>query len=570
MRAANPRLEEFRILREGDEITLEFLIWTDNAKVPFRLIGSKHDYYRMAMGVSLDETAQVVVKADSSLTLTGTDKSKDSITLRLESKLAVPPPPKPAAPAAPSVSPEEQISREFMAAIESKNAKRLQEFAEKYPGSPWASKARAAVEREQETAAYTRALKDNTISSYQAFLGLFPNSPHRGEIEERLAVLTAENRAAEEKRLKEETAKQEASQRQAEKKAVEESFAAAKKAGTIQALSDFLAKYPKSDRAKEADALLRIARDDDAFDRSKGSAKGLSEYLADYPRGRHADEAEALLKDLKAAAEEEKTRAGAIRAVAADKPPAVDGKADDAAWKKAPVSRIPLAGPGADAVEVRAVHNGNRIYLLAQWRDRSQDVTYRPWIWDAAKKQYAQSEKVDDAFSVALFKGGAPSDACMLSGGAMDADIWLWRAFWGGLSGYASDQRIVASRDRLPKSNPFGDKAGRGQVWLQNVPDEGTPAWNFDVPLPDRTQQATVPSYISAKPSGSLADVQARGTWAGGMWTVEFSRAFDTGSGDDTPLVPKKSAVVAFAVYDHADKESHAHSGPVRLDIEGK
>jgi hypothetical protein len=46
---------------------------------------------------------------------------------------------------------------------------------------------------------------------------------------------------------------------------------------------------------------------------------------------------------------------------------------------------------------------------------------------------------------------------------------------------------------------------------------------------------STIPSYFSSVPTGSNADIVARGSFdeGTGTWTVEFKRARRTGNGDD-------------------------------------
>ena len=63
--------------------------------------------------------------------------------------------------------------------------------------------------------------------------------------------------------------------------------------------------------------------------------------------------------------------------------------------------------------------------------------------------------------------------------------------------------------------------------------------------------------FPSQKPAGSAGDVQAKGEYAGGKWTVEFKRKLSTGNKDDTVFAAGKSYGIAVATFDKSEKGDH-------------
>ena len=100
---ANPGLSSFRIFRSGDDITLAFGFKEGNERADFRLFGSRHDFYRMAMGVRLEETLRGMAKADPNVQPAGAERSDKTIVLRVQ--YSWPPPTAAAPPQTPAPAP---------------------------------------------------------------------------------------------------------------------------------------------------------------------------------------------------------------------------------------------------------------------------------------------------------------------------------------------------------------------------------------------------------------------------------------------------------------------------------
>ncbi|MBI5014283.1 MAG: hypothetical protein HZB55_02180 [Deltaproteobacteria bacterium] len=96
------------ISRSGDDITLSFGARRNEERADFRLFGNKHDYYRMAMGVHLNETFRLLTQADPNIQPIDVVKNDQDLILRLGyawSKASEPAQAPPAAAPLPSPSP---------------------------------------------------------------------------------------------------------------------------------------------------------------------------------------------------------------------------------------------------------------------------------------------------------------------------------------------------------------------------------------------------------------------------------------------------------------------------------
>lgn len=67
---------------------------------------------------------------------------------------------------------------------------------------------------------------------------------------------------------------------------------------------------------------------------------------------------------------------------------------------------------------------------------------------------------------------------------------------------------------------------------------------------------------------GSRDDIITHGTWNNGVWTVEFSRALDTGNNDDVKLAKGEPATFVVVVRD--DHKGYVLSAPVTLKLGGE
>lgn len=547
-------MDKFDFERKGDLITMRFSQFIEGGKAEYSLVGEKHDIYRMAMGVGMSETLSKMVSGDNRLTPANAEADSDNVTLSINyggvDTVKAPEPPPPA-------TRDEQISRAYAQALESNDPAKLLAFASSYPDNPKALMARKLAERLASDQDY-RALGPNaTVAQLKEFAAKYPSSKYAIEARQRIDEydrMIAERTAREEAERQKQAALAEAEkQRKAEEEKVRK-------------------EKVESDK-KAADAAKK---ERDAYSRAKGSADDLKEFLEQHPESQYAAEAKAQVARIeKEKAEEEKSLGGKQRILAAYSPkaPALDNPADPA-WNGAAATVIELdpqtRRAQKNSLEAKALVSGGKLYMRLKWRDGSQNRQYRPWTWDNARRSYSQTEELDDAIAVAIYTEANVEDSCMLHGQTHRTDLWLWRSFWSEISGKASDQMMVTSAERLPKSNPYASKSGKGQVWVQNLPDKGKPAWRYEIPLPSGTPQATMPSYVKDNATGSASDVDAVARHRDNSWTVTFSRVLDTGNEDDV-IIPRTGRIlVSFAAFDKADREDHASSQLVILEIQGR
>ncbi|TLN21307.1 hypothetical protein FDZ71_04035, partial [bacterium] len=533
---------------------------TDQGKASFYLYGPKNDYYRLAMA----KGGETLCDDDKAVEFTAVEKGTGAVIYKVEfvgfdmAKKAE----------------QDRIGKILEEKIALRDPKALDDFARTYRDSPHAVTAAKKSQALKEELAWESARGADSKDSLQAFLTLFPHSVFRLQAQKRLDELKtsekvaemkkkaeedAKAKAAEEARKKAEDAKAKAEEEKA-RKALANAYASAKAQDSVEAYEKFLAVYPDSPDAPAARARIEFLREESLWNRGKNDEKIMAEYMRQYPKGRHAEEAAKYLEELKS------QTGDTLRVRYSAKQPSLDGNDSDPAWAEARILKIPMQD-GNGTIEIKAINNGSDIYMLAKWPDKSKNTSYRPWIRN--EKRFKASEEVDDAFSVALYMGKNPSNSCMMNGEEQEMDIWLWRSFWSELSGYAADKKLKISRSPMPESNAFTGRSG-GSIHLQNKPDAGKAAWELFVPIASTATQDIIPSYVKAQPSGSAADVKAVGAYRNGAWTVEFSRKMNTGNLDDAQLKAGAKVTASFASYDHSEKENHAYTKLITLDIEGK
>ena len=195
-----------------------------------------------------------------------------------------------------------------------------------------------------------------------------------------------------------------------------------------------------------------------------------------------------------------------IEATAVKFPPIVDGIALDSCWAKVPSVKVPiLSRDGKTRLDatVKACVSGGMLYLLVRYESGAKHTTHRPWHWDKEKKVYISGEEREESLSVLFHENDDPEKI----------DIWTWRADRTDPSGFADDMFIERGVLRLD----FGRKC-----WYSGY--HGRFAGDL------------LPRFMNREPSGSAADVKARGHWVGEWLTVEFSRKLDTKHSDDIAL----------------------------------
>ncbi len=91
------------------------------------------------------------------------------------------------------------------------------------------------------------------------------------------------------------------------------------------------------------------------------------------------------------------------------------------------------------------------------------------------------------------------------------------------------------------------------RMYLFRPQDKGISC--FETKLYDKYEGDRVPGYVHRIPSGSVADIKAKGLWDEGFWTIEFSRCLNTGQEDDVQFQVKKEYFFGVSRYEIAGKK---------------
>ncbi len=234
--------------------------------------------------------------------------------------------------------------------------------------------------------------------------------------------------------------------------------------------------------------------------------------------------------------------------------PNLDGVADDAAWRtaqplKLDVRRVmpPNKGVKTEA-SIRAAYTSTHVYFLLSWKDPTADVSHKTWTWNAATGAYEEGKDREDMAALA-FELNGPFTADMLSPVEATWDVWHWKAFRTNPQGHAMDKTHRYFRQQ-PDTKANKHKANDGtDIWIARPEDSGNSVEKKQ-DASAKNEGERVPQYLPGTPSGSAADIRAKGKWADGWWTLEFARKLDTGAPDDTAFSPDRCYRMAVATFD--------------------
>jgi hypothetical protein len=249
--------------------------------------------------------------------------------------------------------------------------------------------------------------------------------------------------------------------------------------------------------------------------------------------------------------------------------PVIDGIGDDAVWAKAataPVTVTEVVGEreGEESVVlVESVYTKTHVYFRVSWPDTSADTTHKTWVWNEDDGKYVKGEDREDVLALA-FEHTGTFDTNMRVRHDATWDAWYWKAARTNPTGYAMDKTHRYTKEKPEgEAKEFRAQEG-GMVWIARPQDAGGSATE-QRSAPEKKGEPRVPKYTAVIPSGSAADVRAKGVWQDGRWTVELSRKLSTGYADDTAFDVAKSYQFGVAVFDKEESDHHAASESVRL-----
>lgn len=302
-----------------------------------------------------------------------------------------------------------------------------------------------------------------------------------------------------------------------------------------------------------------------------------------------------------------------LTAVPITEAPVLDGVIDDAAWADAPTLEVETrrgANDSATEITLRAVYTEDMVYFVAQWEDPTQSFLRSPWELQA-DGTWVQLRDPDDQggdnnlwyedkfamiwnINITDFEYDGCFTACHRSSAGDPkpygnhyteiegelGDIWHWKSVRN--LNQIDDQYLdsVQYSADTPEAGRHSDPRESGG-YTNNINEAGDapafmPAGDFlrdgspgfilqseAVPFDPSLFQPgdRLPSIVISEIVGDRGDIGAGWTYADGMWTLEFSRALETGSEFDVQF-NDFSATYYFGVatFDNAQVR-HAYEG---------
>lgn len=281
----------------------------------------------------------------------------------------------------------------------------------------------------------------------------------------------------------------------------------------------------------------------------------------------------------------------------------IDGYDREAAWATAD-SVVVQTHSGANftysaaPVVVKAFSSRRQVYFLLRWPDDTRSLnrhlvkTDTGWIPETSAYIGPAGEDIFYEDQAAVYFGR--TDGCLAnchvgSGErpgfhATDgdtADIWVWMAVSTNPTGEADDRFWAGQPDDSSDGSFFDNKAAGGYkhnldsilLYPYFVPTHrifkdwllyGAPGY---APYHDQADTYSVgsriPAVLVAPTTGDRGDIDARGVWRDGVWTVEMTRPLSTGSPADLRLQGEFHFGVA--VFDNAEKKHTYHLRPIRI-----
>jgi len=179
---------------------------------------------------------------------------------------------------------------------------------------------------------------------------------------------------------------------------------------------------------------------------------------------------------------------------------------------------------------------GREISFVITFTADEPRILHKPWKWSEDRAVYEVGSELEDAVKFFVFEDKAD---------VTFADVWVWRAGRTDGVGYADDmfwrpdKRTGYSKVTLTEEG-VGSDAGR-LCWYSRF------LGSF---VGD-----SVKRFYNRVPTGSCADVTAKGEWSDGQWRVTFNRSLTTLQKDDVQFRRGSSYIAVIAVRNHNSGE---------------
>ncbi|MDY0168962.1 MAG: ethylbenzene dehydrogenase-related protein [Thermoguttaceae bacterium] len=255
---------------------------------------------------------------------------------------------------------------------------------------------------------------------------------------------------------------------------------------------------------------------------------------------------------------------------------------------------------GRTTATLRALHDGERLFVKAEWLDPNEDRRYRPWrrTEDGWKHMVTNPDDeqvyMEDKFSLVFpiepdlwfdrFGCAASCHATSTRDYGYKAssrliDVWHWKATRTDPVGQVDDQYWTVADFELKNVGRLNDPKESGGYETNVSEDKTHPAWLSEAMelvrdgvilrehaveyTPEEAGEirpgTTIPGMVVSPMVGDRGDVRCVSEHREGRWRVYIERALDTGSPHDAPFVVGQPLPFTTAAFDHTAKR-HAYN----------
>jgi hypothetical protein len=276
----------------------------------------------------------------------------------------------------------------------------------------------------------------------------------------------------------------------------------------------------------------------------------------------------------------------------------MDGMDNEPEWSLAIEVPVLLNFGSVSEASLKALYTDDEVFIRVRWRDETENREHHPWIWDAGQGRYLPGPQIEDSVLLS-FEAGCEWSPSFLAGYVYDYDAWQWMAARTDPLGQAVDlygtvqsqdhpvQNFVKYQSRstenawnvkfeTPLESPlyanwseldrsYFIEPTLDTVYVRKDPDGGrganVPDFVRQLPAPEMAPQDDediYPQFLPLRLEGQAGEVDAKGHWEDGYWTVEFRRVRITPADTLNDTVFTRLTQFAVHVYDQVERLDQA------------
>ena len=275
----------------------------------------------------------------------------------------------------------------------------------------------------------------------------------------------------------------------------------------------------------------------------------------------------------------------------------LDGKDDEPAWDRATEIEVPLAYGTTKTSHLKALYTDKDVFIRVRWADDNENREHHPWVWDAEQGKFVEGEQVEDSLLLS-FEAGCEWTPSLLAGYIYDFDGWHWQAARSDPLGQAldlygnvqdqpmgdpnyiehqsrtneetwimkftenSDVNLHAEWDEIDRI--YMHQPITETLYVKAVPDNdgrNIPAFVEQLEAPatrPADESQTFPQFSPVELADGAGEVDAKGHWEDGYWTVEFRRDRVTPAKTLNDTVFNRMVQFSVHVFDQAEEYDEA------------